>query len=168
MKSYKPSDIDQSLLLPPNLRDWLSEGHLALFVHDVVDTLDLSALHASYQRGSSRGQPPYDVAMMTRLLVYGYCVGVVSSRKLEKVCWEDVGFRVLASNLHPDHDTFANFRRRHLKALQDTFIQVLKLCQQAGLVKLGHVAIDGTKRKAHENSRSRRGQTGPESSEEVH
>lgn len=149
MRTFKPYDLDQPYLLPPDLRSWLSDGHLALFVSDVVDALDLSAILDEYERGDGRGYPPYHPVMMVKLLVYGYCTGKTSSRKIEKATWEDVAYRVLSGNQQPDHDSIADFRRRHLKALADLFVQVLKLCREAGLVKLGHVSVDGSKIKAN-------------------
>lgn len=148
-KLFRPYSLDQRLLLPPDLREWLPEGHLALFVSDVVDELDLSAIAGAYERGDGRGQPPYHPAMMVKLLLYAYCTGKPSSRKIERATYEDVAFRVLAADQHPDHDSLAEFRKRHLDALAGLFVQVLQLCQAAGLVKLGHVALDGTKIKAN-------------------
>ena len=136
------------MLLPPSLMDWLPKGHLAYFLLDVVEQLDLSNIYASYQ-GDGRGQPPYEPGMMTALLLYAYCTGVPSSRQIEKKTHEDVPFRVIAANRHPDHDSICEFRKRHLRALADLFLQTLRLCQEAGLVKLGHVALDGTKIKAN-------------------
>jgi transposase len=136
------------LLLPPSLLDWLPEGHLAHFILDVVEQLDLSNIYASY-KGDGRGQPPYEPRMMTALLFYAYCTGVPSSRQIEKRTHEDVAFRVIAANRHPDHDSICEFRKRHIKALAGLFVQILRLCQKAGLVKLGHVALDGTKIKAN-------------------
>ena len=147
-KTFKSCDRKQMLLLPPSLLDWLPEGHLAHFILDVVEQLDLSKIYASYQ-GDGRGQPPYDPGMMTALLFYAYCTGVPSSRQIEKRTYEDVAFRVIAANRHPDHDSICEFRKRHLKALAGLFVQILRLCQEAGLVKLGHVALDGTKIKAN-------------------
>jgi transposase len=146
---YLSYDPEQGLLLPPDLREWLPEGHLALFISDVVDELDLSAIVRRYESGDGRGRPPYHPLMMVKLLVYGYCIGKVSSRKLEKATYEDVAFRVLACNQHPDHDSIADFRQRHLAELAKLFVQVLKMCERAGLVKLGHVAIDGSKLRAN-------------------
>ncbi len=146
---YLSYDPEQKLLLPPDLREWVPEGHLALFISDVVDELDLSAIVGSYESGDGRGRPPYHPLMMVKLLVYGYCIGKVSSRKLEKATYEHVAFRVLACNQHPDHDSIAEFRKRHLQELAGLFVQVLKLCERAGLVKLGHVAIDGSKLRAN-------------------
>jgi len=146
---FKPYNPDQLFLLPPALRDWLPEGHLALFLSDVVDTLELGPIFDDYEHGDGRGQPPYHPAMMVKLLIYGYCMGKPSSRKLERASYEEVGYRVLCAEQHPDHDSIAEFRKRHLKALGGLFVQVLRLCQRAGLVKLGHVALDGTKVKAN-------------------
>ena len=147
-KTFKSCDRKQMLLLPPSLLDWLPEGHLAHFILDVVEQLDLSKIYASY-KGDGRGQPPYEPGMMTALLFYAYCTGVPSSRQIEKRTHEDVAFRVIAANRHPDHDSICEFRKRHLKALAGLFVQILRLCQEAGLVKLGHVALDGTKIKAN-------------------
>lgn len=146
---YLSYDPEQQLLLPPDLREWLPEGHLALFISDVVDELDLSAILRHYESGDGRGRPPYHPLMMVKLLVYGYCIGTVSSRKLEQATYEHVAFRVLACNQHPDHDSIANFRQLHLQELAGLFVQVLKMCERAGLVKLGHVAIDGSKLRAN-------------------
>ena len=146
MKTFKPYTPDQLLLLPQALQEWLPEGHLALFLSDVVDhALDLSPILATYETGDGRGQPPYHPALMVKLLIYAYCTGKPSSRKIEKATYEEVPYRVLAANQHPDHDSIAAFRQTHLAALAGLFTQVLALCQQAGLVKLGHVALDGTK-----------------------
>ncbi len=144
-REYNP---DQLLLMPLDLAEWLPEGHLVYFVREVVGQLDLSAIYASYD-GSKGGYPAYHPEMMVVLLLYAYCVGMPSSRQIEKACKEAIPFRVLAANQHPDHDTIAEFRRRHLKALAALFVQVLHLCQKAGLVKLGHVALDGTKVRAN-------------------
>jgi len=144
--SYDP---EQRLLLPQDLREWLPEEHLALFVSDVVEQLDLKKILDWYERGDGRGRPPYHPLMMVKLLVYGYCTGRVSSRKIEKATYEDVAFRVLACNQHPDHDSIAEFRKQHLEELARLFEQVLRMCEQAGLVKLGHVAIDGSKLRAN-------------------
>ena len=149
MKTFKPYDPEQPYLLPPSPREWLREDHLAYFVSDVVDTLDLSAILDEYTGGDGRGRPPYHPAMMVKLLVYAYCVGRPSSRRIEKATYEEVPFRVLSAGHHPDHDTIADFRQRHLKSLAGLFLQVLSLCREAGLVKLGHVALDGTKVKAN-------------------
>src|SRR6266404_6482944 len=148
-KTFRAYSLDQRLLLPPDLREWLPDGDVALFLSDVVEELDLSAIYAAYEQGDRRGQPPYHPAMMVKRLLYGYCTGMPSSRKIEQATYRDVAFRVLAADQHPDHDSIAEFRKRHLEALAGLFVQVLQLCQGAGLVKLGHVALDGTKIKAH-------------------
>ena len=141
---FRPYDRDQLLLLPPDLREWLDEGDLAYFILDVVRELDLSAVLRPY-RSDKGGQPPYHPEMMVALVLYAYCVGIVSSRKIEQATYHSVPFRVLTANQHPDHDTIAAFRKKHLAALADLFVQVLRLCRKAGLAKLGHVALDGTK-----------------------
>ena len=148
-KTFRAYSLDQRLLLPPDLREWLPAGDLSLFISDVVDELDLSGILRAYEEQDPRGQPPYHPAMMVKLLLYGYCTGVASSRKIERATHRDVAFRVLAGDQHPDHDSIAAFRRRHLGAIGQVFVQVLQLCQRAGLVKLGHVALDGTKVKAN-------------------
>lgn len=145
-RSYCPEQI---YLLPQNLAEWLPEGHLASFISDIVEQLELREIYNSYQRNDERGAPPYHPVMMLKLLVYGYCTGKSSSRKIEKATWEEVSYRVLSADQHPDHDSISEFRRRHLPVLAGLFLQVLKLCQAAGLVKLGHVALDGTKVKAN-------------------
>ncbi len=147
-KSYRPYFPEQDYLLPPSLREWLPENHLAYFISDMIDQLDLSAIESYYER-EERGYPPYHPRMMTKLLVYGYCVGVFASRKLEKRVLEDVAFRVLAASNEPDFRTIAEFRRIHLKALEGLFGQVLKLALKLGAMKLGRVAINGSKVKAN-------------------
>lgn len=144
-KSFLSDHLEQSLLLPPSLHDWLPEKHLARFLVDVVNALDLGAIYASYEEKDGRGQSAYAPAMMVRVLLYGYCTGIYSWRKIQAKTYDDVGFRYLAADEHPDHSTVAEFRKRHLPALAELFMQGLQLCQKAGLVKLGHVAIDGTK-----------------------
>ena len=147
-KTFRPYEPDQISLMPPSMRDWLPSDHLAYFISDVVDNLDLSVIMERYA-GEERGYPPYHPAMMVKVLLYAYCTGVASSRKIEKRLCEDIAFRVLAANNTPDFRTISDFRKDHLKALAGLFLQVLKLCQKAGLVKLGHVALDGTKIKAN-------------------
>ena len=144
-KCFRSSDVNQALLLPPSLHDWLPEKHLARFLVDVVDALDLGAIYESYEEKDGRGQAAYDPAMMVRVLLYGYCIGSYSSRKIQAKTYEDIGFRYLAADEHPDHSTMAEFRKRHLEALAGLFCQALQLCEKAGLVKLGHVAMDGSK-----------------------
>ena len=136
------------MLLPPSPMDWLTEGNLARFILDLVKELELGRIYARYER-DLRGFPPYHPQMMVALLLYGYCVGVPSSRKIERKTYEDVAFRVIAGEEHPDHSRINEFRRVHLEALSGLFVQVLRLCQKAGLVKLGKVALDGTKMKAN-------------------
>jgi transposase len=147
-KTYRSYCPDQLLLLPPSLQDWLPENHLAYFVNDVVDQLDLSGIESYYEK-DDRGQPPYHPRMMTKVLVYAYCVGVFSSRKVQKRLVEDVAFRVLAAGNQPDFRTVSDFRKIHLKALEGLFQQVLRLALKAGAIKLGRVALDGTKVKAN-------------------
>jgi transposase len=147
-KSYRPYLPEQEFLLPPNLREWLPENHLAYFVSDVVDQLDLAAMHAVYGE-EQRGQPPYDPRMMTKLLVYGYCVGVISARKIQQRVSEDIAFRVLAAGNEPDFRTISDFRKMHLQALEGFFEQVLRIALEAGAIKIGRVALDGTKLKAN-------------------
>ena len=147
-KTYLPYEPDQQLLLPAALQEWLPGGHLAYFISDVVDQLDMSEVTARYER-ERRGGPPYHPRMMVKALLYGYCVGVASSRRIAQRLHEDIAFRVLAANNTPDFRTISDFRKDILDALSGLFVQVLALCQQAGLVKLGHVALDGTKVKAN-------------------
>jgi transposase len=147
-KTYRSYCPDQMFLLPPSLRDWLPENHLVYFVSDVVDQVDLSAIESIYEK-DDRGQPPYHPRMMTKILVYAYCVGVFSSRKIQKRLIEDVAFRVLAAGNQPDFRTISDFRKIHLNALQGLFEQVLKLALTAGAIKLGRVALDGSKIKAN-------------------
>ena len=147
-KSYRTYLPEQDLLLPPSLRDWLPENHLAHFVSDVVDQLDLREIESVYEE-DERGQPPYHPRMMTKILIYGYCVGVFSSRKIQKKLLEDVGFRMLAAGNEPDFRTISDFRKLHLQALQGLFDQLLQIALQTGTMKLGMVALDGSKVKAN-------------------
>ena len=148
-QNFIPDTVNQTLLFPPSLHDWLPEGHLARFLLDVVSALDLSAIYTSYAEKDGRGQAAYAPEMMVGLLLYGYARGVYSSRKIQTRTFEDVAFRYLSGDQHPDHATIAEFRKRHLEALSGLFTQALLLCSEAGLVKLGHVSIDGTKIKAN-------------------
>lgn len=134
--------------MSPSLQDWLPEDHLARFVADLVHHLDLSDIYARYERKDGRGRAAYHPEMLTRLLLYAYAIGESSSRRIEQATYDNVAFRYLAANQHPDHDTIAAFRQEHLENLAGLFLQALRLCQKAGLVKLGHVAIDGTKLQA--------------------
>ncbi len=147
-KTYRPYDPDRQLLLPAALREWLPDDHPAYFISDVVDQLELFEITACYER-ESRGGPPYHPRMMVEVLLYGYCVGVASSRRIAQQLHEDIAFRVLAANNTPDFRTISDFRNDNLEALSGLFLQVLALCRQAGLVKLGHVALDGTKVRAN-------------------
>src|SRR6266705_1951288 len=147
-KGYRAYLPNQDLLLPPSLREWLAEEHLVYFVSDVVDQLDLSAIHAVYEQ-EKRGQPPYDPRLMTKLLVYGYCTGVFSSRRIQKRLQEDIPFKILAAGNEPDFRTISDFRKIHIETLQNLFEQVLALALESGAIKLGRVTIDGTKVKAN-------------------
>ena len=147
-KTFRNWGLDQALLLPPSVNDFVPPAHLSRFVIALVtEELDLSAILARYK--GECGQPPYHPAMMVALLLYGYAVGVYSSRRIAKACAERVDFMAIVALDAPDFRTISEFRRRHLTALSALFMQVLKLCEQAGLVKLGHVALDGTKIKAN-------------------
>ena len=147
-KSFRDWSLDQALLLPPSVHDFVPRGHLSRFVVALVtEELDLSAILASYK--GEKGQPPYHPAMMVALLLYAYAVGIYSSRRIAKACVERVDFMAIVAFDAPDFRTIPEFRRRHLGALSALFVQVLKLCERAGLVKLGHVALDGTKIKAN-------------------
>lgn len=145
--SYLPYAPDQQLLLPHSLQEWLPQGHLAHYINDTIDTLDLSAFFKRYQGGGSRNQP-FHPAMMVKVLVYGYATGVFSSRKIAKKLHEDVAFRVLAADNFPKPRTLSDFRALHLQELAALFVQVVKLARECGLVKLGTIAVDGTKLRA--------------------
>jgi transposase len=147
-KPYKPYNPDQTFLLPPDMHEWLEEGHLAYFVDETVDTFDLSEIYSYYEQ-CNRGNPPYNPTMMTKLILYSYCIGMPSSRKINKATIERIDFRVLTANNQPDFRTISDFRKIHLEALKGLFNQVIQLCKEAGLVKLGTVALDGTKVKAN-------------------
>jgi len=147
-KSYRPYYPDEDLLLPPSLREWLPENHLAYFVSDVVDHLDLSAMDAVYGE-EKRGQPPYDPQMMPQLLLYRYRVGISSSRRIQQRLAEDIAFKVLAAGNQPNFRTISDFRKIHLETLEGLFEQVLKITLEAGAVKIGRVVLDGTKMKAN-------------------
>jgi transposase len=147
-KGYRSYLPEQELLLPPSLREWLPENHLVYFVSDVVDQLDLSAIHAVYEK-EKRGQPPYDPRLMTKLLVYGYCTGVFGSRRIQKRLREDIPFRVLAAGNEPDFRTISDFRKIHIATLENLFEQVLAMALECGAIQLGRVSLDGTKLKAN-------------------
>lgn len=143
-QNFIRGDVDQGFLLPPDVREWLPEGELAWTVKDVVESVDLSAFYRSY-RANGQGAAAFDPALMVAVLVYAHAVGVRSSRAIERACVRDVAFRVLAGNRLPDHATIARFFTRHREALTGLFAQVLRLCHQAGMVRLGVIAVDGTK-----------------------
>ena len=147
-KTYRPYLPEQDFLLPPSLREWLPEEHLAYFVSDLIDQLDLSAITAVYE-DEERGYPPYHPVMLTKVLVYGYCVGVFSSRRIQRRLLEDIPFRVLAAGNEPDFRTIADFRKTHLPALQGFFEQVLQMAGELGAARVGRVALDGSKVKAN-------------------
>lgn len=147
-KTFRPYNQSQLLLLPPSLEDWVPEHHLARFVNDTVEQLDLSAILSVYER-ESRGYPPYHPAMLLKVLFYGYATGVYSSRKLAKACEDIVVYRYLSANQFPNFRTISDFRKRHLEHFQALFVQILQLCMKAGLVKFGAMALDGTKIQAN-------------------
>jgi transposase len=147
-KRYRLYEPDQLFLMPPSVREWLPEGHLAYFVSELVDDLNLSEIEAIYE-DEERGQPPYHPCMMVKVLIYAYCTGVFASRRIEKRLLEDVAFRVLAAGNTPDFRTLSDFRKIHRKAVERLFEQVLRLALKAGAIKLGRVAIDGSKVKAN-------------------
>ena len=142
--SYVPCDRDQLFLLPTSMREWLPEGHLAWFLIDVVAKVDTSRFHVRHPNAGV-GRPAYDPDMMLTLLMYSYCQGVRSSRRIEQLCESDVGYRVICANRRPDHATVAHFRADHEVAIAAVFVDVLVLCAAAGLTGLGVIAIDGTK-----------------------
>jgi transposase len=146
--NFLACDRDQAFLLPPNVRDWLPADHLAWFVLDVVDQLDLGPFLRAY-RADGHGRAAYQPRMLLAVLLYAYCTGVRSSRQIERRCHEDIAFRVLAGNTTPDHVTIARFRVRHEQALAGLLVQSLQLCAAAGMVRLGLVALDGTKIEAN-------------------
>src|SRR5262249_47317055 len=147
-KAYRAYLPEQDLLLPPSLRDWLPENHLAHFVSDVVDQLDLSAIESVYEK-EERGQPPYHPRRISKILLYGYCVGVFSSRQMQKKLVEDVGFRMLGAGNEPDFRTLSDFRKLHWPALQGLLDQMLQIALQAGAMKLGGGVLGGRKGRAN-------------------
>jgi transposase len=146
--SYRQYSPDQGLLLPTSLSEWLPEDHLAYFISDAVEAMDLDAFYARYE-GDGRRRQPFDPRMMVKVLIYGYASGVFSSRKIARKLTEDVAFRVLSANNFPAHRTIREFRQLHLKEFSELFVQVVKLAREAGLVSLGRVGVDGTKIKAN-------------------
>ncbi|HLA38671.1 MAG TPA: transposase [Candidatus Glassbacteria bacterium] len=155
-KRFREQQPEQMWMLPPSLDDWLPEGHLARFSSAVVTEMDRSAIYRWYEEKDGRGQAAYHPLMMVKLLLYGYCIGVVSSRRIAAATYDPVALRYLAAHEHPDHDSMAEFRRRHLPAMMALLLEMLPLCRKAGLVKRGPGALDGTKIKAHA-SRDRHG-----------
>src|SRR3954451_7605552 len=154
-QNFLACDRNQALLLPPDLREWLPEDHLAWFVIDVVTALDLCEFYASY-RFDGHGRAAHEPAMMLALLVYAYAIGQRSARGIERRCRDDVAFRVITANQVPDHATIARFRARHEQAIAELFGGVLELCARAGLVQVGIVAVDGTKIAAAASERATR------------
>jgi transposase len=148
MKNWLPVNRHQQTFLPPSADEWLPGDHLARFVVDIVDQLDLSAIIATYDK-RPHGSTPYHPSLLLALLLYGYATGVCSSRKIERATHDSVAFRYIASGYHPDHDTIASFRRRHLGEIERLFVEVLLIAREMGLVKMGTVALDGTKIKAN-------------------
>ncbi len=148
-KRFRTCSLDQPYLLAPSLQDWLPPHHLARFVAEVVEELDLGAIYAGYERKDGRGLAADHPAMLTRVLLYAYCVGMTSSRRIEKATYADVAVRFLAADRHADHNTIAAFRQEYVQPLAELFRQALRLCQRAGLVKLGNVARDGTNLRAN-------------------
>lgn len=146
--SFLPYEPKQDFLLPPSLSEWLPENHLAYFVSELIDRLDLQIFYARYE-GDGRRNQPFDPAMLVKVLVYGYATGVFSSRKMARKLFEDVGFRILGAGNFPSHRTICDFRLRHLPELKELFVQVAQLARELGLVKLGTMALDGTKVKAN-------------------
>jgi len=147
-KTYRPWNPNQQWLLPPSVQDWLPENDLVYFILDTINELDISAITEKYEQ-EERGFPPYNPRMMVALLIYAYCRGIFSSRKIMQACEERLTFRVIVGDDIPNWRTISDFRKLHLKELEGLFVQVLQLCQMAGLVKLGHIALDGTKVKAN-------------------
>lgn len=150
--TFRPYQPNQLFLLPPSPKDWLREDHLAYFISETVDRLDVSVFYRCYE-GDGRRNCPFDPRMMVKVLLYGYATGVRSSRKIAKKLHEDVAFRVLAAGNFPAHRTIAEFRQRHLKEFEELFVQVVQLAQEIGLLKLGTLALDGSKVKANASKR---------------
>jgi transposase/IS5 family transposase len=146
MRSFKASDRNQPFLLPPSIQDWLPKEHLARFIVEIVEQLDLSRIYGQYNKS---GKEAYDPKVMLSLLFYGYATGIFSSRKIERATYDSVAFRYISANTHPDHDTIANFRKRFLAELTDLFVQILSVAQEMGVLKVGKVSLDGTKIKAN-------------------
>lgn len=151
-KNFKEYNQNEQYLFPPSLHDWLPEDHLAYFISEIVEEMDLSEIYKEYRE--ELGQPPYSPLMMVKVWLYAFSQGIRSSRRVEKALHEDIGFRVISGNQYPDHWTINQFRSRHHKALGNLFLESIKLAGKCGLVKLGHVSIDGTKVKANASRHS--------------
>ena len=151
-RTYRTYIPEQSLLMPPSLRDWLAEDHLSYFISDAVDAMDLSAFEERYG-SEGPGNQAYDPRMMVKVLIYGYATGVFSSRKMAAKMSEDVAFRMLGSANFPAHRTISDFRKLHLEEFGNLFVQVVRMAREAGLVKMGTVAVDGTKMRANASKR---------------
>jgi len=144
-RKFKSYPMDEPLLLPPDLNEWVPEDHLARFIREAVSDKEVQNWHQTYESGGGRGQPPYPPVMMARILVYCYCTGRFSSRKIAQATYEDVAVRFLAADCHPDYTRISEFRRRHYSSFEELFQRVVKLARKLELVSLGHVALDGTK-----------------------
>ena len=151
MARFVPVDRDTQFLFPPSVQEWLPKDHLARFVVDVVEQLDLSGLEESY---AGRGSDAHHPAMLVALLLYGYATGTFSSRALERASYDSIAFRYISANTHPDHDTIANFRKRFLKQLEPLFLQILLLAKTMGFLKLGKISLDGSKVQANASKHS--------------
>lgn len=156
VRKFKTANRDQLMLLPANLNDWVPKNHLARLVLEFVEQLDLTEFYSAY---GDEGQPPYDPAMMLAILLYGSCLGITSTRKIERMLTDDVGFRFLAGNHQPDHDTIAAFRKRHANHLRQVFVATVTVAMKAGMVRLNHTAVDGTKVRANANPGRRKSET---------
>lgn len=153
---FKEYITNQNMLFGPNIKEWLPRDHLAYFIDELVENLDLGEIEDYYLKKSRAGQAAYDPRLLLKLLIYGNCTGIRSSRKLEQATFDIVGFRILSRDQHPDHDTIARFRRVHAGAIKNIFLQVVMFCKKSGMVKMGHLSIDGTKIKGNANkSKSR-------------
>jgi transposase len=146
--NFLPCDRNQAYLLPPSLTDWLPQGHLAWFVLDAVDQIDLTDFYKKY-RVDGVGNSAFQPSMMAALLIYSYCTGERSSRQIEKHCQTDVAYKVITASQYPEHSTISRFRKGNQSHLKALFLEILRLCSEAGLVKLGNVSLDGTKIKAN-------------------
>jgi len=164
--NYTECNRDQLYLLPPSMKAWLGEDHFAWFLLDAMDQMDLSAFHAAY-RSDGKGQQAHPPEIVLPVMLYGYCHGERSSRQLERLCEESVPYRILAADTRPDHCAFARFRQRHESALKAVFMEVLRLCAEAGVLKVGVVSLDGTKLKANAALSANRTLEGLEKEKEI-